>query len=145
VPASTAPLRRSVIVGVLTLAACRDTAGPRDVGPVSEPSPRPCRRVTGAEGEQAALARAVPGFGGRFLDESGAPIVYLTDPGQRLSAQRALAGIARQHGFEASALQVRRGEFTWRQLEGWFVPGSKGARRWSEAWSTRTSMRRATG
>ena len=79
------------------------------------------------EGEQAALARAVPGFGGLFLDESGAPTVYLTDPGQRLSAQRALVGIASQHGFDASALQVRKGEFTWRQLEGWFGPASKGA------------------
>jgi len=127
VPASIAPLRRSVIVGVLTLAACRDTAGPRDVGPVSEPSPDLAVVSQEPEGEQAALARAVPGFGGLFLDESGAPTVYLTDPGQRLSAQRALAGIARQHGFEASALQVRRGEFTWRQLEGWFGPGSKGA------------------
>ena len=120
-------LRRSLIAGVLTLSACRDTAGPRDTTPVPESSPAPAVASQEPEGEQAALARVVPGFGGLFLDESGAPTVYLTDPGQRLSAQRALTGIARDHGFDPSALRVRKGEFTWQQLEAWFEPASRSA------------------
>jgi hypothetical protein len=124
---SPAVLRRSLIAGVLTLSACRDTAGPRDNTPVRESSPAPAVASQEPEGEQAALARVVPGFGGLFLDESGAPTVYLTDPGQRLSAQRALTGIAREHGFDSSALRVRKGEFTWQQLEAWFEPASRGA------------------
>jgi hypothetical protein len=114
-----------LVAGLLTLSACRDTAGPPDPGTISQPSPAIVSQEP--EGEQAELARAVPGFGGLFLDERGNPTMYLTEPGQRLSAQRALAGIARRHGFDASGLQVRKGEFTWRQLEGWFGPASKAA------------------
>ena len=90
-------------------------------------SPAPAVASQEPEGEQAALARVVSGFGGLFLDESGAPTVYLTDPGQRLSAQRALTGIARDHGFDPSALRVRKGDFTWQQLEAWFEPASRSA------------------
>ena len=142
--ASTVSLRRYLIVGVLALAACRDTAGPRDAGPGSEASPAPAVVSQEPEGEQAALARAVPGFGGLFLDESGAPTVYLTDPGQRLSAQRALVGIPSQYGStppRCRSARVSSPGDNWRA-------GSARPRRapWrSEAWSTPTSTRRATG
>ena len=117
---STVALRTLLAAGVLTLSACLDTTGPRRPDPSAATTAVP--QVP--EDEQAALAGAVPGFGGLFLDETGAPTVYLTDLGQRLSAQRALAGIARRHGFDAAALRVRRGDFTWGQLEGWFGPAS---------------------
>ncbi len=120
---STIALRTLLAAGALALSACLDTSGPRE--------PDPSAATTGAPqepgDEQAALARVVPGFGGLFLDESGAPTVYLTDPGQRLSAQLAIVGIAREHGFDAAALRVRKGEFTWRQLESWFEPASRNA------------------
>src|SRR5580765_7794773 len=41
--------------------------------------------------DPVALARAVPGFGGFFVDEQGTPTVYLANPGQRGAAQQALA------------------------------------------------------
>src|SRR5687767_6288282 len=42
--------------------------------------------------DQMAVAQAVPGFGGYFIDAGGAPAVYLTDPSQRPAAEVALAG-----------------------------------------------------
>ncbi len=42
--------------------------------------------------DQLAVAQAVPGFGGYFIDASGAPTVYLTDPAQRPAAEAA-AGV----------------------------------------------------
>ena len=41
--------------------------------------------------DQLAVAHVVPGFGGYFLDASGQPTVYLTDPGRRSEAEQALA------------------------------------------------------
>ena len=74
---STAALRTSLIAGALALSACLDASGPQEPDPsaVSVAAPQQ------PEDEQAALARAVRGFGGLFLDESGVPTVYLTDPG----------------------------------------------------------------
>ncbi len=120
---STVALRTLLAAGALALSACLDASGPR------EPDPSAATTVASQEpgDEQAALARVVPGFGGLFLDETGAPTVYLTDPGQRLTAQRAIVGMAREHGFDASALRVRKGDFTWRQLDGWFGPASRNA------------------
>jgi hypothetical protein len=117
--------RLSFFSAFLTLSACRDAAGPREPGPAAVSSSVPEIALQEPEGEQAALAAAVPGFGGLFLDETGAPTVYLTDPGQRGTAQRALASIAREHGFAASALRVRPGRFTSGQLSAWFGQASR--------------------
>jgi hypothetical protein len=116
----TAVFRSSLVAGLLALSACHDSAGPPEPGAGPRPSPAPGVAFHEPQGEQAALARAVPGFGGLFLDETGAPTVYLTDPGQGLAAQRAIIGIAREHGFAASALRVRKGEFSYAQLDSWF-------------------------
>jgi hypothetical protein len=118
-----AVLRLAALAGALALSACHDATGPGQAGP---PSPA---AVTAQqpEDEQAALARAVPGFGGLFLDPAGTPTVYLTDPGQRAAAVRALAPIAREHGFSASALRVRKGAFGYAQLAGWFGQASRTA------------------
>jgi hypothetical protein len=66
-----------------------------------------------------AVARAVPGFGGLFLDSSGRPAVYLTDLRQRGAAERALTGFMRSEGFSASQLQVLKGDFDYLTLDGW--------------------------
>jgi hypothetical protein len=115
---ATANPRLLIVAGVLAIAACQDAPEPTSPGSTIDPA----ALVTLQEpsGEQAMLARAVPGFGGLFLDESGTPTVYLTDLRQRETAERALAGVAREHGFAASALRVRQGEFTYQQLGGWF-------------------------
>lgn len=70
--------------------------------------------------DQLAVAQAVPGFGGYFLDESGAPTVYLTDPAQRPAAEEALAAFLADRGFTASDLQVREGDYDYAQLDAWY-------------------------
>jgi hypothetical protein len=115
-----------LVSGLLALSACRDASGPPEPGPAGA-SPTTAVTLQEPEGEQAALARVVPGFGGLFLDDTGAPTVYLTDPGQRGAAQRALAGLAREHGFATAALRVRQGRFTYAQLAGWFGQAGRSA------------------
>jgi len=122
-----AVLRLALGSGIVALSACGDAAGPPEAGPAAVPAPAEAIALQEPEGEQAALARAVPGFGGLFLDETGTPTVYLTDPAQHAAARRALAPIAREHGFSASALRVRRGEFSYAQLSDWFGQASQRA------------------
>jgi hypothetical protein len=126
VPSSTVVLRWSFVSAVLALSACRDAAGPPEQ-PSGASAPVPEIALQEPEGEQAAIARVVPGFGGLFLDDAGVPTVYLTDPAQRGAAQRALAGIAQEHGFSSSTLRVRRGQFTYAQLAGWFEQAARSA------------------
>ncbi len=120
-PRPSTELRLLTACTVLGAAACHDSSEPTAPEPFPEgTSPA----VQGPTSEQAMLARAVPGFGGLFLDESGAPTIYLTDTRQRAAAETALAPIAQAHGFSATALRVRQGQYTYQQLEGWFGQAS---------------------
>jgi hypothetical protein len=65
----------------------------------------------------AALTRALPGFGGLFIDH-GVPTVYLTDLGQRGLAERLLDGFARARG--APGIRVLAGRFGYGDLDKWF-------------------------
>ena len=102
----------------LAVSACQETSEPTtpefqpdtpDLQQLAqEPSPDPM-----------AVAHAVPGFGGLFLDSSGRPAVYLTDLRQRGAAERALTGFARSEGFSASQLKVLQGAFDYLTLDRW--------------------------
>ncbi|MGQ0537456.1 MAG: hypothetical protein ACT4R6_00795, partial [Gemmatimonadaceae bacterium] len=76
---------------------------------------------------QLAVAQAVPGFGGYFLDGTGRPTVYLLDPAQRPAAEQALAAFLAERGFSAADLQVRQGTFAYTQLDSWYRSGRKDA------------------
>ena len=107
---------------LLVLASCtdqREPVGPSDTGPSPDLAP-----AQGSADDPAALARAVPGFGGFFIDTQGAPTVYLRDPNQRGRAEQALAPYLRAQGFGAGQLKVRKGDYDWSQLEGWFSGAS---------------------
>ena len=67
-----------------------------------------------------AVAQAVPGFGGYFIDEGGAPTVYLTDPARRPEAEQALAGFLASFGWRASDLRVRQADYDYLQLDAWY-------------------------
>lgn len=104
---------------ILTTSACKEsfepTPGLQHQNPdlqrlAQEPSPDPM-----------TLARAVPGFGGVFLDAGGRPTVYLTDLRRRGVAEQALAGFARSEGFSPSQLRVLQGDFDYLALDGWFT------------------------
>src|SRR5690242_10083952 len=69
--------------------------------------------------DPVALARAVPGFGGFFLDAQGVPTVYLTHPGNRAAAALALAPWFQDQHRAAAELRVLQGHYTWSDLERW--------------------------
>jgi hypothetical protein len=100
------------------VASCADRDAP------SEPrsgTPRPAMAQVSSDPapDPVAVAAVVPGFGGYFLDESGAPVVYLTDPAQRPAAEDALAGFLADRGFKESDLRVRQGRYDYLQLNAW--------------------------
>jgi hypothetical protein len=112
--------------GALAAAACTDASGP--IAPnATTGTPSFQATAQGVAPDQRALARAIPGFGGVFLDESGVPTVYLTDQSQRGAAERALTAFARQNGFSPSELRVLRGDFDYLQLDDWFARVSPAA------------------
>src|SRR5687767_14150060 len=106
------------ISAVLAGAACSDVPAP------SAPAVRPAMSgfaiAQDATPDQMAVAKAVPGFGGYFLDATGAPTVYLIDAGRRADAEQALAGFLADRGFAAADLRVRQGSFEFPQLDAWY-------------------------
>ena len=76
---------------------------------------------------QLAVAQAVPGFGGYFIDENGAPTVYLTDATQRDAAAQALSGFLDSFGWSASDLRVRQASYDYVQLDAWYRASRRGA------------------
>jgi hypothetical protein len=70
-----------------------------------------------------ALAARIPGFGGFYLD-GGRPTVWLTDIAGRGAAVQALTPFMRGLGRDPAELQVRRGDYDYRQLTLWFNAAS---------------------
>jgi hypothetical protein len=103
---------------VLVAAACSDAPAP--TAPAVRPYMGGFAIAQDATPEQMAVASAVQGFGGYFLDEAGAPTVYLTDPEQRADAEQALAAFLADRGFAATDLRVRQGTFEYAQLDAWY-------------------------
>ena len=66
--------------------------------------------------DPSAVARAVPGFGGYFLDGAQRPTVYLKDVSRRPAAEMALAGWLSSRGFTGASLQVRKARYDWFEL-----------------------------
>jgi hypothetical protein len=111
--------RATLAVGVvLVTAACSDIPTPS--APAVRPSLSGFAIAQDATPEQMAVAQAVSGFGGYFLDETGAPTVYLTDPSRRADAEQALAAFLADRGFTAADLRVRQGTYEYVQLDAWY-------------------------
>src|SRR5438477_9682157 len=105
------------ITGLAIIAA---TAACSDSGPTTGPAPIPLIQAQQAP-DMAALTRALPGFGGLFVDH-GVPTVYLTDLTQQSLAERLLGGFARARG--ATGIRVLAGRFAYGDLDKWFLRGS---------------------
>ena len=110
--------RPVLFAGLLAVVSCTDTSNPAE--------PEGGMLASRGQGGQPAdlpsadaLARQVPGFGGFYLDATGAPTVYLTRGSSRANAERALAGYLAAQGLGPAALQVREGSYGWQQLERW--------------------------
>jgi len=98
---------------VLIVAACQDSSAP------TAPSFRAGSAQSGELPSAAELDRQVPGFGGFFLDASGAPNVYLSRGAERASAERAFGGYLAAKGLSTAALRVLQARYSWQQLERW--------------------------
>jgi hypothetical protein len=108
------------IAVVAVMAACTDhtpAIGPEETGVTSRASLDPAARPGPNRGD---INRAVPGFGGVFIDEQGRPTVFLKDIGQRGAVQRELAGFLREQGMSPADIQVRQGDFEYIELDRWF-------------------------
>jgi hypothetical protein len=124
---STRATAGAVAVTLLVVAACSDTPRPTESTPI-ESAPAPTLALTdvatlaeqGLDVDVAAVAQAVPGFGGFYVDR-GVPTVWLTDANQRGRAQRALETLARAHDIDLSTLAVRRADFDVVRLGAWFA------------------------
>jgi hypothetical protein len=120
--------RPSAALGLLLLSSALFAGACRDDSPLSGPTPpggsldspsSPLGTLGRAE-PHLAYARAIPGFGGLFLDPgTGVPTVYLTDLRQRSSAQTTLSGALSDLGFAPSRLQVLQGDYDFIQLDTW--------------------------
>jgi hypothetical protein len=113
------PLGLPLAALVLAVSACQESVEPNPTAGIPPESPELQRLAQEPSPDPVALARVVPGFGGLFLDSSGRPAVYLTDPRQRGVAERALAGFARSEGFSPTQLQVLKGDFDYLTLDAW--------------------------
>ncbi|MGH7519168.1 MAG: hypothetical protein ACREOC_17175 [Gemmatimonadales bacterium] len=113
---------RAWLAGSVLLAtgACSDVSEPIGPGqPTDDSALRPASLQQPAD-DPVSLARGVRGFGGFLLDPQGVPTVYLTDPAEVDAAATALAPFLAARGMDRSRLQVRRADFDYARLEGWF-------------------------
>src|SRR5258708_40148982 len=103
-------------VGITGFAIIAAAAACSDSNPTTGPAPTPLIQAQQAP-DMAALTRALPGFGGLFVDH-GVPTVYLTDLRQPSLAERLLRGFARPRG--ATGTRVPPGRFAYWGLDKWF-------------------------
>ena len=112
------PYRFTLLIAALAMAACVDQGAPTSPARLAT---EPSAQIAASEvPDQSAVAQLVPGFGGYFIDEAGAPTVYLTDPNRRAEAATALAGFLSSFGWTASDLTVRQSRYDYQQLDSWY-------------------------
>ena len=116
-----ARVRLSAIVAgfALLIASCTDQTDPTtsDI-----PAPDPGLARQGRADDPNTLGRAVPGFGGFYIDAQGAPTVYLKDAGKRAEAERALAPFLQARGL--GQVKVKKADYDWAELDGYFTAAS---------------------
>ena len=105
-----------LLAGALVLAACSDEREPTSPGArVDDPA-----GAASTGPLMDAVARAVPEFGGLFIDADGVPTVYLTDERKRGAVEKELGGFLAERGFAPSEMRVRRAKFAYADLNDWF-------------------------
>jgi hypothetical protein len=66
------------------------------------------------------VARAVPSFGGMYIDDYGRPTVYLADLSDASRARRVLSAFARDNGRDEDDIQFLQANFRLGQLNHWY-------------------------
>ncbi|HEV8599363.1 MAG TPA: hypothetical protein VGQ69_08400 [Gemmatimonadales bacterium] len=105
-----------IAAGFLT-AACQETPTPTDPGLITFSTAAISQEATPS---QLDVALAVPGFGGYYIDDTGAPTVWLTDVSRRAEAEQALGGFLASFGWTAANLKVRQAAYDYLQLDAWY-------------------------
>ena len=96
-------------------------AGACDSAPSTDPIDGPQAVVSAEQATNpAALARAIPSFGGMYVDDFGRPTVYVTDMADAGSARAALREFANQNGRDAYDVQLVRANYRYDQLNSWY-------------------------
>lgn len=114
---------QALAAGCLLFAACSDQNEP--AGPSNQAESSSLQSAAqGNATDPISLARAVPGFGGFYLNDQGTPIIYLKNAAERGNAERALAPFFQAEGLSASQLRVLPAKYDWDQLERWFAQAS---------------------
>jgi len=115
---------RRYLIPILLLAgaACDRAAEPTAAGmePVGAARQTLAQVSQDPTPDPLAVATAVPGFGGYYIDENGAPTVWLTDPSRRPEAEVALAGFLASFGWSAADLKVRQADYDYITLDTWY-------------------------
>ena len=117
-------LVQALATGTLLLAACSEQREP--LGPNGLPETRSVpTAIQGQVQDPNILARAVPGFGGFYLDADGTPVVYLKNAAELKNVAAALTPYLREQGLSPSQLRVSPARFEWQQLAGWQTAASR--------------------
>jgi hypothetical protein len=103
---------RMLLAGSVVLAACQETTEPT----VAPDAARVPVQIAGSD-EQSTLGREIPAFGGMYLDESGRPVVHVTDLSQADRVRARLAGFAQAHGFTTADIVVLEASNSYAALE----------------------------
>jgi hypothetical protein len=115
-------LRVPLALSLLAAAACSDTSNPTQPGTRPEPGPSQ-PPAPDADFSSSALARAIPGLGGFYIDANGVATVRLTDLAGRAAADRVLRPQLKALGA-GPELKVIKADYTAQQLEAWFQRAS---------------------
>jgi hypothetical protein len=124
----TSSFRLALALGaVVAIAACQENPSPTAVDP-GRPSLNAQSAAQGGDLPSAdELDRAIPGFGGFFLDRDGAPTVYLSRGSSRVPAERALGAYLAARGLSVATVRVLEGQYGWQQLQRWQDAATDGA------------------
>ena len=102
----------AVALTALAVGAC-------DTPPSTDPidGPQAAQAVSAEQATNpAALARAVPSFGGMYVDDFGRPTVYLADLKDATRARGALREFALQNGRDPNDIQFVQARYPFDQL-----------------------------
>lgn len=127
-PSFTTPARSIAAFTFVALAACADDPMSSPIEPVpsmADRNPAGAGRIRTLDDRLTELADQLPGFGGLYYDDSGAPVVFLTDVSRAALARTAVRSflefdLGRSRAAAAiPRLRVLRGDYDFRELAQW--------------------------
>ncbi|MEX1113232.1 MAG: hypothetical protein WED32_02140 [Patescibacteria group bacterium] len=119
---------RIALSAIIVLGACADDPLSSPIAPAlrnADARPAGAARIRTLDDRLTELAEQLPGFGGLYYDDSGSPVVFLTDVSRAAAAQSPIrsfleSDLGRVRAAGAiSRLRVIPGDYDFRQLAAW--------------------------